>query len=99
VYQTKEDLLTGIGIPYWHPPALLLYWTVSFVLIVLFVSMLLTQEVPSKNFSPIRLQFSGRVQTVEQKILNFEIIFFSLRTVKFSLIKEKYFFKNFKKAM
>ena len=36
----------------------------------------LTQEVPSKNFSPIGLQFSGRVQTVEQKFLNFEIIFF-----------------------
>jgi len=32
---------------------------------------------------------------------NFEFwdYFFSLRTVKFSLIKEKYFFKNYKKAM
>jgi len=36
----------------------------------------ITQEVPSKIFSRIRLQFSGRVRTVEQKFLNFEIIFF-----------------------
>jgi len=33
------------------------------------------------------------------KIFEFWDYFFSLRTVKFSLIKEKYFFKNFKKAM
>jgi len=36
----------------------------------------LTHQGPKNFFSPIRLQFSGRVQTVEQKFLDFEIIFF-----------------------